>query len=123
MSRVFVVHRPTGKDKDSGEIIPTMDLSPAQEFGDLKFILREDRNPFKNIQGAMAETVEYLETEGFSQDDWLLLVGNPTLIAIVASAATMMVDKLRVLQWDRNGRKYRPVEITLEPFLNTPARG
>lgn len=112
MSRVFVVHQPTGRDR-SGAIKPTMDLSPAREYGDLRFILREWENPFNDLTATAAEVRRVLEGEGLDRSDWLLLVGNPCLIGIVAAEAARLTGELRMLQWDRTAHRYIPVSAQI----------
>jgi len=114
MSRVFVVHQPTGRDRLTGAIKPTMDLSPAREFGELRFILREWENPFSDIAATVAEVQRVLRGEGFDERDFLLLVGNPVLIGIVAAeAAYLTYGSLRMLQWNRSEHCYQAVSAQL----------
>ena len=114
MSRVFVVHQPTGRDATTGGIKPTMDLSPAREYGDMRFILREWENPFVDTTATVAEVRRVLVDEKFTGDDWLLLVGNPCLIAIVAAVASDYCADLRMLQWNRSEHRYVPVIAQLD---------
>ena len=122
MSRVFAVQQPTGRDRDTGAIRPTMDLTPATEFGELRFLLRDYHHPFRDPSGTAAEVRRVLELEGFSSDDWLLLVGNPSLIGIVAAQAALLTGgRLRLLQWDRPRHRYRPLEAQLSGLDPIPA--
>jgi hypothetical protein len=113
VSRVFVVHQPTGRDRATGAIRPTMDLSPAREWGELRFILREWENPFTDFDATVAEVRRVLEGEQLSDADWLLLVGNPCLIGLVAAEAARITGGLRMLQWDRAQHRYLPVSAQL----------
>jgi hypothetical protein len=122
-ARVFAVHQPTGRDGATGAIRPTMDLSPATEWGELRFILREFENPFTNIDATLAEVRRVLTDEGFCSDDWLLLVGNPVLIAVVATVAAELTGSLRVLQWNRSAHGYAPVELQLSTGDGPANRG
>lgn len=115
MSRVFVVHQPTGRDRATGAIKPTMDLSPALEYGELRFILREWENPFNDLDATASEVRRVLLGEGFNHDDWLLLVGNPVLIGLVAAEASRHTGGfLNMLQWDRTAHRYLSVSAQLE---------
>jgi hypothetical protein len=92
-----------------------MDLSPACEFGELRFILREWENPFNNLDLTAAEVHRVLVGEQFGLDDWLLLVGNPVLIGLVAAEASRRTDGyLRMLQWSRSDHRYLPVTAQLD---------
>lgn len=124
MSRVFAVQQPTGRDRETGAIKPTMDLTPASEYGELRFILRDYHHPFRDPSGTAAEVRRVLEGECFGPDDWLLLVGNPSLIGIVSAQAALLTrGHLRLLQWDRPRRRYRPLEAQLAGLDPIPARG
>jgi hypothetical protein len=112
-SRVFAVQQPTGRDPRTGAIKPTMDLRPAQEHGELRFILRDSENPFADINYTIREVRRVLLEEQFGEGDWLLLVGNPILIGLVASVAAQITGGLRMLQWSRSDHAYRPVEVQL----------
>ena len=111
--RVFVVQQPTGRDRVTQAIRNTMDLTPATEFGDLCFILKESDNPFKDINTITRRVHHYLLERQYGPQDFLLLVGNPVLIAVVAAVAATHLDKLQVLQWARSEGRYHPVAFQL----------
>jgi hypothetical protein len=123
VSRVFVVHQPTGRDRSTGAIKPTMDLSPAREWGELRFILREWENPFADFDATVAEVRRVLLGEGLSDEDWLLLVGNPCLIGLVAAEAARITGGLRMLQWDRSQHRYLAVSAQLPVEDGPPHEG
>lgn len=112
-SRVFAVHMPTGRDRDTGAIKPIMDLTPALEYGELRFILRDWQNPFKDTQSTADEIARVLLEERVTDRDWLLLVGNPCLIGLVAAQTALITGQLNLLQWDRNEKRYTPVSAQL----------
>ena len=112
--RVFAVHQPTGRDPRTGAIRDTMDLSPAAEWGEIRFVLREFENPFADIRQTLADVRSVLHAENFGPADWLLLVGNPVLIAVVSAVAAERTGLLRVLQWNRAAHAYSPVELVLQ---------
>lgn len=112
--RVFAVQQPTGRDRESGLIYPTMDLTPAEDWGKLQFILREFENPFDDIDATAGRVRDALKEDGFTASDWLLLVGNPVLIATVAAIAAELVGELNVLQWNRTNKAYAPVRLRLQ---------
>jgi len=112
-ARVFIVQQPTGRDRETGAIKPTMDLSPAREYGEPRFVLREWENPFNDFEATAAEVRRVLEGQDFGPDDWLLLVGNPCLIGLVAAEAVRLTGQLRMLQWNRTDHRYLPVTAQL----------
>lgn len=121
--RVFVVQQPTGRDPANGMVRNTMDLTPAAAWGDLSFILPETENPFRDISQTARKVHNHLAMRGYGPDDFLLLVGNPTLIAVVAAVAASQVGRLRLLQWHRTDHSYRPVEVHLPALATSAERG
>mgnify|MGYP000622126402 CR=1 FL=1 len=54
------------------------------------------------------------ELKEFSDDDYLLLIGDPAIIAVCgAIAAKNNRGKFKVLKWDRNDKRYYDLEIDL----------
>lgn len=114
--RVFIVQRPTQRDPGTGAVVPSMDLSPANEWGEVVFLLRDNENPFNNVQSTVLEIERVMDDRGYDPEgrgDWILLVGNPILIGLVSAVAAGFNVRLRLLQWSRADRAYRPVEAQL----------
>jgi len=111
--KVWAVHQPTGRDPYTKAIVNTMDLSPAEEYGELRFVFRDWENPFADPQFTYDEVCQVFDEEGLSEGDYVLLVGNPILIGLVCSAVTDRLTELNLLQWDRVQGKYLPVSVKL----------
>jgi hypothetical protein len=119
MSRVFVVQQPTRRGDDGG-VEPSFDLSPAEAYGELVFLLHEAHNPF-NAMNATAQLVldAFDEHDYEPEEDYLLLVGNPVLMGVVAAVAGRYSlegygeSMIRILQWNRARAAYFPVDVQL----------
>ena len=69
-------------------------IRSAEKFGDLNKLKKE------------------LST--FSDDDYLLLIGDPAIIALAgAIVSEMNRGKFKVLKWDRDEKRYYDIEIDL----------
>lgn len=106
---VYVVQQHTKRDAE-GKIVPKYDLTPAKKFGELKYLLssREKPNPTR--------VIPLLKTGllGFTEDDFLLLIGNPLFIAWAGALAMIETGgKVRALLWDRRAQDYVCVEAEL----------
>jgi hypothetical protein len=109
MSRVFVVQCQMRWDGE--KLVPKFDLGPAQEFGELVFLLSPSAAPFNS-----PPIVEELSGKlaGYTDDDYLLLVGNPCLIGmVVALAADANDGRVKMLQWSGRDQRYRVVEAEM----------
>lgn len=51
--------------------------------------------------------------QSFQPDDYLLLIGDPILIALASAVATSHYDVINVLKWDSQTRTYVPVVLDL----------
>ena len=50
----------------------------------------------------------------YTPDDYLLLTGDPALIGVACSIVSDITNgKYKVLKWDKQERKYYPIEINL----------
>lgn len=118
MSRVFVVQEPHHRDPGTGEIVPKFDLSSAQMFGELVYLLSPTAAPWSSAS-IIAELHEKLAD--YTEDDYLLLIGNPALMTWAgAIAAEHSGGVIKQLQWRRwpgapGGGKYVPVRADLFP--------
>lgn len=95
----------------SGMAQPQYDLRPAALYGELEILLPCSRLPL-----ATHSTIATLERKlrDFSDNDYLLPVGDPIAIAMAASvAAKMNHGKVQMLKWDRDNRAYIKVAFDL----------
>lgn len=112
MSRVYIVQRPAIYDRVKRGWINKYDLTPAQEHGELFFLLRPG-NVFKD---KLEETVTRLKRDlaDFTVEDHLLPVGDPVLIAAAVMAASRSTGgTVSLLKFDRTTNKYEPYLVTL----------
>jgi hypothetical protein len=117
--RVFVVQEPLYKDNRSGEIRSKFSLDPAKNFGELVYILNWSDPSELSVQQMVWKVRR--ELQGFTEHDYLLMVGNPTAMALSAViAAEHTGGILKLLYWDnvRGGGVYRAetVDVNAQPL-------
>jgi len=113
MAVVYAVQNPHWKDRSTGRFVPKYDLSSCEEYGELRFLLSPTAQPFD------ADDILATLTPGLSlisEDDFILLIGNPVLIALVSIEAAENVDHLNFLQWNGIERRYTPISVDLGPI-------
>jgi len=79
-----------------------------RQFGSLIWVLQPNEAPWS--PGVMDKLREALH--GYADEDYLLCLGNPILLAMVAVFASERSDKLRFLQWNRYDG-YKPLTVEL----------
>ena len=65
--------------------------------------------------------VDQLKTslKDFSDEDYLLLIGDPSIIGIACSVACdINMGYYKVLKWDRKREKYHPIEVNIRRNKN-----
>ena len=87
-------------------------IRSAEKFGELKVCLPDNKQIVLS-SGPLAFRLQQT-LKDFNDNDYLLLIGDPAIIAICgALAAKVNNGKFKVLKWDRNEKKYYDLEIDL----------
>lgn len=97
-------------DPTHERMAPAYDFTDAAAYGTLTPILsREDNTLFLAHVVSKAKAV----LNDFTEDDYFVAVGDPSIISICASLIFRKVDKLKMLKWDRRRASYIVLEINL----------
>ena len=84
----------------------------AEKFGDLKIVLPDNRQIVLSSGPLTHKLKKELST--FCDDDYLLLMGDPAIIAVAGAIASENNNgRFKILKWDRNEMKYYDIEIDL----------
>jgi hypothetical protein len=109
MGKVYVVTEPiTYKD---GVPIPQFDLTPAMKYGELEILAKHNMSMFASVP-----MVRFFRDRlrDFNDDDLILPVGDPTIIATVgAIAADINHGRYKILKWDKRLRSYIPIQVDI----------
>ena len=88
-------------------------IRSAEKFGDLKVLLPDNRQIVLS-SGPIAFKLKQ-ELKDFNDDDYLLLIGDPAIIAVAAAVAAKVNNGFfKVLKWDRDDKAYYDIEIDLK---------
>ena len=118
-ARVFVASLPTRYDAATKEHVPSLDLNPATEHGELVILTEGPRATGDELDRAIYDVDERLDGQvgapyNYKQGDSILMVGDPILNAAAVNAglnAGFGDDPVTVLRWDRKKSRYDRVEI------------
>ena len=91
---------------------PKINIMGAAEYGTFKFLLPE----LSQIIFSPGPLIFKLRKglKNYSQKDFLLLTGDPAIIGVACSLVSDMTNgKYKLLKWDKQERKYYPIEINL----------
>ena len=91
---------------------PKINIMGASEYGQFKFLLPE----LSQIIFSPGPLVFKLRNglKNFNAKDYLLLTGDPAIIGVACSIVSDITGgKYNLLKWDKQERKYYPIEINL----------
>ena len=84
-------------------------LTPAAEYGEINVLVPAGMTLFSTVP---AVRLIREKLRGFTDDDYLLPVGDPSIMMIAgAIAAEHNGGRLKVLRWDRDQRRYIPINV------------
>ena len=90
---------------------PGKNISGAEQFGKIEILL-----PMGQVTFSPGPTVRRLRSSlhGYSDDDFILPIGDPAAIAIAtAVAAAFNRGRFNILKWDRQEHLYIPVKVDI----------
>ena len=91
---------------------PKINIMGASKYGEFKFLLPE----FSQMIFSPGPLIYKLRQglKNFKVEDYLLLTGDPAIIGVACSIVSDITNgKFNVLKWDKQERKYYPIEINL----------
>ena len=91
---------------------PKINIMGAAEYGTFKFLLPE----LSQIIFSPGPLIFKLRKglKDFGEKDFLLLTGDPAIIGVACSIVSDITSgKYKLLKWDKQERKYYPIQINL----------
>lgn len=110
MPTVLIPHVHTKYDPISKQRVATIDLTEAQEYGELEVVTSGD----VNVPDGVNQLYDRIMDGEFTASDYILAIGDPLLIgAALSYAAEKIGGPVTVLRWNRFGKHYETVEFNL----------
>jgi len=111
MSKVYAPQVPSKYDPATKLWVPTLNLDHAKSFGEVVVMLPPNANRL-HINPLVTALRDQMKD--FTEEDYIIAVGDPSLIAAAACiAARKTGGLLRVLKWDRQSNSYIAVEANV----------
>ena len=110
-SRVFVIQEIAGT-KAGNPKINIMGASVYSSSGKFNFLLPEFSQMIHS-PGPLVYTLRK-KLKDYKPEDYLLLTGDPAIIGVACSIVSDITNgKFNLLKWDKQEKKYYPIEINL----------
>ena len=109
MPKVYLV-QDIPVDRETGQ--PKYNIMGAQKYGEITVMLPARAQMIFSPGPLIFQIRDKLKN--FTEEDYLLLYGDPALIGVVCAVASDITNgKFKVLKWDRIQSSYFPIEINL----------
>jgi hypothetical protein len=105
MPTVYVTQIPIRKDKQTGDYVPSLNISPASEFGAIE-ILMPSQVGYIHIPTLFTTLREKLSSYNAENGDVLLPLGDPGIIAASTAILAIEYGNFSILKWERNLGRY-----------------
>ena len=91
---------------------PKINIMGASKYGEFKFLLPELSQIIFSPGPLIFKLRKSLKD--FSEEDYLLLTGDPAIIGVTCSIVSDMTNgKYKLLKWDKQEKQYYPININL----------
>ena len=91
---------------------PKINIIGATQYGQLKVLLPENSQIILSPAYVISTLKQKLKD--YKSNDYLLLTGDPAIIGVACSIVSDITNgKYKLLKWDKQERRYYPVEIDL----------
>ena len=91
---------------------PKINIIGATQYGQLKVLLPENSQIILSPAYVISTLKQKLKD--YKSNDYLLLTGDPAIIGVACSIVSDITNgKFNLLKWDKQERRYYPVEIDL----------
>jgi len=92
--------------------VPKINIMGAQKYGEFVFCLPEMSQIIFSPGPLIFRLREKLKS--YKEIDYLLLTGDPAIIGVACSIVSDITNgKYKLLKWDKQERRYYPIEINL----------
>lgn len=111
MPKVFAPHIPSRYDSASRLWVPSVEIRSAEKHGEIVVMLQPN-SARAGLAPCVAAMRERMEEESFGPEDFLIGIGDPSLIGAASCLAVRRTSGiLRMLKWDRMAKDYYLAEV------------
>lgn len=113
MAKAYVTQVPNRRDKETGALVPAVNIGPATEHGELITMMPPTANFFAT--GDLIKQLEHhLKNYSYEDGDVLIAIGDPIIIGVACSFLARRFSKFTVCRWDRQIQRYLKVVVNME---------
>jgi len=112
MPKVFITQIPNRRDEDTGSMVPTVNVGPAAEHGEI-VIMMPSQASFYATGDLVDQIADHLRNYDYDAGDTLVALGDPSVIAVACGYLGRRFGRFTILKWDRIVKRYIPARVNL----------
>jgi hypothetical protein len=112
MANIYITQIPNKRDADTGTFVPTVNVNPAKEHGEL-IVMMPSFSSFHSSQDLVKQMEEKLKDYDYDAGDMIMALGDPAIIAVAFAIIGKTRSKFTILKWDRIVKRYLPTKIVI----------
>ena len=110
MAKVFITQIPHRRDKETGAFVPSINIAPAAEHGEL-VVMMPPRAAFHATADLVDQMEDHLLGYNYAAGDSIVALGDPAIIAVAFAILGKEHGSFIVLKWDKNVGRYIPTHV------------
>jgi len=107
--KVYILQEVMRRDPTTNRNTPAHDFAPAAIYGSLEFVITAEARP--SIVGRTLVNQLKDALKDFAPGDYILPVGDPSLIFTAGAVIGKKYGSFKILQWERRQRAYIEMEV------------
>ena len=112
-ANVYVPQIPRRKDKDTDKFVPTVNITPAEEHGEIIILLPSNAS-FYAVGDLVDQLRPQMKAYDFAAGDSVVAIGDPSIMAVVFGLLATYHGRFWLLKWDRMTGHYSKSKIDLK---------
>lgn len=113
MPRVFITQVPHRRDKETGALVPAVNIGPAQEHGDV-VVMMPPQAAFYATADLVDQLANHLSSYSYEDGDIIVALGDPAVMAAAFAYLGARFGKFKLGKWDKQMGKYLTATIRVE---------
>lgn len=105
MAKVYITQIPHRKDKETGTLVPAVNIGPAQEHGDA-VVLMPPQAAFYATADLVEQLANSLKHYDYEAGDIIIGMGDPAIMAAAFAYLGAKFGRFKIGKWDKIAGKY-----------------
>lgn len=109
-AKVYVPQIPRRRDKETDKFVPTVNITPAEEHGEIVVLLPSNAS-FYAVGDLVDQLRPQMKAYSYANGDSIVAIGDPSIMAVVLGMVGALHGKFYLLKWDKMTGHYSKSKV------------